>query len=87
MVKIGRHIVAHGTVSSSKTTFARRIADSIGVPCIEPDAPFYLLTNWRGYHQRKWRVLKETSHQASIIQLHSSQEVDAFLGGLYPTTE
>jgi len=171
MVKIGRRIVVCGRLGSGKTTVARQIAKSIGIPHIELDAllwephgvrksveesrpevlsliskhtdgwvfdgthqfqdiilpladtvvwirlPFRVyfwkllkrnIRQWRGhgrhkrilitlkdtlkqpymiisFHKRIRRVLEGIPPQASIIQLRSSKEIDAFIDGLCPT--
>jgi dephospho-CoA kinase len=171
MFKVGRRIVVCGRSDSGKTTVARQIAKSIGIPHIELDAllwephgvrkpveeslsevlsliskhtdgwvfdgiyqfqdiilpladtvvwiqlPFRVhfwrlmkrnIHWWRGHdchkrirralegvlkqlyiiinhHKRIRRVLERIPPQASIIQLRSFKEINAFLGGLCPT--
>jgi adenylate kinase family enzyme len=183
MSQIGRRIVVYGPTGSGKTTVARNIAQSIGVPHIELDAIFwmpeweeksleqfradvsavldenldgwvcdgnysrvrdvilpmadtvvwlrlpfrvvfwqllkrtitrswtgellwgynreswrksflsreslflYLIRNWRRYTRKITKDLKEMPHQASIIELHSVNEIEKFLASLKPTAD
>jgi adenylate kinase family enzyme len=47
----------------------------------------YTITRWRYQQERIRRALEEIPHQASIIQLRSPKEIDAFLAGLCQTTK
>ena len=42
----------------------------------------YQVTHWRRYDKIIRRDLKEIMHQASLLELHSSKEVDSFLTSL-----
>jgi adenylate kinase family enzyme len=43
---------------------------------------YYIITRWRRQPERIKLALEEIPHQATIIQLRSTQEINAFLDGL-----
>ena len=47
----------------------------------------YLVKNWRRYTKRIKRDLKEIPHRASVIELRSLKETEAFLATLIPATD
>jgi len=40
------------------------------------------VTHWRRYEKKIGKDLKEIPHQASVIRLRSSREIDAFLASI-----
>ncbi len=47
----------------------------------------YLIRTWRRHHRGIGRDLKEIPNQATVIELHSTKEIEVFLAAIRPTTD